>query len=205
RRERDAAGSCVSATGASGDPLAEVTGRELLAVVDEELHRLPERFRTPLVLCYLQGKTRDEAARQLGSTLATLKRRLEQGRERLRRGLERRGVSLPAALAAICLSSAAVPQTLATMTTRAAQLVASGRAADVSPSVLQLAVESLRGTSSAKWKVLAVAVLVASFVGGGWLTHALPTDESLPVAPTPNKEEPGPAADKNKQVTVSGR
>jgi RNA polymerase sigma factor (sigma-70 family) len=203
RRERDAAGSCVSATGAGGDPLAEVTGRELLAVVDEELHRLPDRYRTPLVLCYLQGKTRDEAARQLGSTLATLKRRLEQGRERLRLGLERRGVALPAALAAICLSSAAAPQTLATMTTQAAQLVASGRASAVTPSVARLAAQSLQGTSSGKWKVLAVALFFTSFIGGGWLTRATPTDESHVVVAS--WQLAATASDENKQMTVTGR
>src|SRR5205085_2443405 len=48
------------------DPLAEITLRELFAVLDEELHRLAPRYQAPLVLCYLEGQTRDEAARQLG-------------------------------------------------------------------------------------------------------------------------------------------
>src|SRR5262249_57171122 len=49
------------------DPLAEVTVRELFAVLDAELHRLSTPYRAPLVLCYLEGKTRDQAAQQLGS------------------------------------------------------------------------------------------------------------------------------------------
>jgi DNA-directed RNA polymerase specialized sigma24 family protein len=55
-----------------------MTGQELLAVLDEELLALPELLRDPLVLCYLEGATRDEAARRLGCPLATLKKRLGQ-------------------------------------------------------------------------------------------------------------------------------
>src|SRR4051812_30726042 len=57
-----------------GDPLAELTGRELALALDEELNRLADKYRAPLVLCYLQGLTRDEAAQQLGCSLGTFKR-----------------------------------------------------------------------------------------------------------------------------------
>src|SRR5215472_12370091 len=75
------------------DPADALVWREVCAALDEELQRLPERLRSPLVLCYLSGLTRDEAARQLGWTLGTLKRRLEEGRKALRARLERRGVA----------------------------------------------------------------------------------------------------------------
>jgi RNA polymerase sigma factor (sigma-70 family) len=62
------------------DPGAGLVWREVCDALEEELQRLPERLRSPLLLCYLSGLTRDEAARQLGWSLGTLKRRLEEGR-----------------------------------------------------------------------------------------------------------------------------
>jgi hypothetical protein len=78
-----------------------------------ELAALPESIRAPLVLCYLEGRTQEEAARQLGWSLSTVRGRLQRGREKLRRRLERRGVALTAALGAALtgqtLTEAAVP------------------------------------------------------------------------------------------------
>ena len=75
------------------DPAAGLVWREVCQALDEELQRLPERLRSPLVLCYLSGLTREEAAQQLGWSLGTLKRRLEAGRKALRIRLERRGIA----------------------------------------------------------------------------------------------------------------
>ena len=66
------------------DPAAEVTWREVQAILDEELEQLPERLRAPLILCYLECRTRDEAAQQLGLSPTTLHGRLERGRDLLR-------------------------------------------------------------------------------------------------------------------------
>ncbi|WP_168218931.1 RNA polymerase sigma factor [Limnoglobus roseus] len=65
-----------------GDPLAEITGRELVAAVDEELARLPERFRAAVVLCCLDGLSQADAAHRLGCSPGALKGRLERGRAR---------------------------------------------------------------------------------------------------------------------------
>src|SRR5262249_15136835 len=80
---------------------------------DAELQRLPEQWRAPLICCYLQGRTQDEAARELGWTLITLRRRLAAAREKLRLRLERRGATLSAGLIAAALvpaADAAIPE-----------------------------------------------------------------------------------------------
>src|ERR1700730_11731980 len=74
------------------DPGAQLVWQEVRQALDEELQHLPERLRSPLLLCYLSGLTRDEAAKQLGWSLGTLKRRLEEGRKALRIRLDRRGI-----------------------------------------------------------------------------------------------------------------
>lgn len=82
----------------TGGALNDLTARELLAVLDAELHRLPEQERYPLICCYLHGKSQGETAAELGISRGTLYHRLERGRERLRRRLEKRGLELPAVM-----------------------------------------------------------------------------------------------------------
>jgi RNA polymerase sigma factor (sigma-70 family) len=82
-------------------PEAGLVWREVRVVLDEELQRLPERLRLPLLLCYVSGLARDEAAKQLGWSLGTLKRRLEQGRKILRTRLERRGIAAAGLIVAV--------------------------------------------------------------------------------------------------------
>ena len=74
-------------------PEADASWREVGTVLDEELGRLPDQYRAPLVLCYLGGLTRDEAAQRLGCPPGTLKSRLEQARERLQHRLVSRGLT----------------------------------------------------------------------------------------------------------------
>src|SRR5689334_4110325 len=89
------------------DPLAAVSGRELVAVIDEELARLPAAYRLPLLLCGLHGLARDEVARRLGWSAGAVKGRLERGRELLRGRLTKRGLTVPAVLAGVLAADGA--------------------------------------------------------------------------------------------------
>src|SRR5262249_3358893 len=139
------------------DPLAELTARELLTAVDEEVRQLPEVYRLPVILCCLEGRTREEAARLLGWTPGSVKGRLERGRERLHARLVRRGLTLTAALAAVEAARgptpAGVPASLAGQAARAALAFAAGRR-EATRAVL-LAEEVLRGAALARLRGLA--------------------------------------------------
>jgi RNA polymerase sigma factor (sigma-70 family) len=87
------------------DPLDGAAWSEMVAVLDEEMARLPEALRAPLLCCYYHGLTQDEAAHQLGWKVRTLKARVDRGRKLLRARLTRRGIELSAALAAIGVAS----------------------------------------------------------------------------------------------------
>jgi RNA polymerase sigma factor (sigma-70 family) len=105
--ERRARREQAAAVREAVQPVDRMTGRELLAVLDEELERLPPRYREPLVLCYLQGLTRDEAAAQLGILPGTLKSQLERGRKHLGDALTKRGFVAGAGLLVLAATSPA--------------------------------------------------------------------------------------------------
>src|SRR5262249_3598460 len=85
----------------SPDPLSAITALELPAVIDDELARLPEPYQLPLLLCAIEGLSREEAAARLGWSPGAVKGRLERGRELLRTRLEARGLAVPAMMASL--------------------------------------------------------------------------------------------------------
>src|SRR5262249_25588884 len=86
---------------------SDVLWSDVRVALDAELARLPDQLGAPLVLCYLQGKPRDEAAQELGWPAGALRGRLERGRRLLRSRLTRRGLTLSAALVGSVLGQGA--------------------------------------------------------------------------------------------------
>ena len=155
-------------------PLAEVSAEELLTILDEEVAKLPERYRVPLILCYLEGKNIGHVAQELGCAQSTLYERFQQGRELLRKRLTRRGLTLSVtALGSLFLqnaASAAVPPLLVASTVRAAAFIAAGK--PVTAGVVSVQVAALvRGAAEVlfwtKLKVVLAVVLVGGVVAGG--------------------------------------
>src|SRR5260370_15522037 len=108
------------------EPISAGDGQQFRAELDEELNRLPEKYRAPLVLCYLEGKTHEEAARLLGCPPGSMSWRLARAQEALRARLVRRSpAGMPCAAVPVVLfpanSPAAVPAGLVNSTPRPAR------------------------------------------------------------------------------------
>jgi RNA polymerase sigma factor (sigma-70 family) len=141
------------------DPFGSVEWRDLKRAIDDELNQLPVRWRTPLVLSYLEGLSRDEAAQRLGWSLRTFHRRLDEARKALRKRLERRGLA-PALLAAAVLSASELRADVSSSLAQQAVATAVRRAAV--PQSVQSLIPRLHSWGGLAMKTAVCALLLAS-------------------------------------------
>jgi RNA polymerase sigma factor (sigma-70 family) len=193
----------------AAEPVPDLVWRDVRAVLDEEVQRLPARYRDPLVLTYLEGQSNQEAARRLRCPVGTVKGRLARARELLRTRLARRGLALSAgALAGAWAESAvaAVPPALAEAAVQAGIRAGPNQspvAGAVSPRVARLTEGVLKTMTRSPLKMSAAVLLALVLVlaGLGWLNYQ--TQAAGPAAGSPNRraelrKQPGAARKKPK-------
>jgi RNA polymerase sigma factor (sigma-70 family) len=183
---------------------------ELRPVLDQELSRLPDKYRLPVILCDLEGRTRKQVASQLRLPEGTLSNRLAAARRMLARRLGRRGLTLSGGGLAALLSqnaiAGAVPPSLVGVTVKSAMLVAAGHAVvagAISTPVAALTQGVLKAMLLTKLKT-AMLILLAAGVVTVSTTNALPLHEAAkpidrqkenpPSAPTQRTDQPKAAA-----------
>jgi RNA polymerase sigma factor (sigma-70 family) len=204
RQQRFIAGTQGDWEAAATD--ADLAAREIQVILHEELDRLPEKYRVPLVLCDLEGKTHAQAAQELYWPVGTLHCRVQRGREQLRKRLNRRGVALSigSMMTALAANSAeaALPASLTGPAIQAALRLAAGEAlAQVaSLRVASLTEGALRAMHMNKLKIAAAFLVLFATAGigaGAFLYHSEAASEpgaSKKPAPAEGKQLALPAA-----------
>ncbi|HEV3021475.1 MAG TPA: efflux RND transporter periplasmic adaptor subunit, partial [Pirellulales bacterium] len=176
---------------ALGDPDVAAIWADLRPVLDEEIGHLPEKYRAPFILCYLEGRTNEEAARLIGCPKGTVLSRLSWARVRLRARLTRRGLAPTAAVLAAVLSTgvvrAAVSPALARGTVELAMAFAGVSASVGSLGVVSLANGVLNHMFWTKAFYAAAFLVVVSLIGGAGLLALGPPADGPPGGDAPKK------------------
>ncbi len=165
----------------AGDRASDGQGDDLGPILYEEIDRLPGRYRVPVILCDLEGRTYEEAARHQGCPVGTLKSRLARGRDRLRSKLIRRGlapaIGAPGMFHSAEAALATVPPALIVSTLQVAMRFAAGSAATgglVPPTIAALTKGALNAMIRTKVRTSVLALLaIATAAGVGLLMHGI--------------------------------
>jgi RNA polymerase sigma factor (sigma-70 family) len=186
RRLRE--GPCIEV--AIETDVATRESRDLRPLLDEEVQRLPQKYRLPVILCYLQGMTFTEAARQLGCPAGTLSSRLARARLLLRKRLTKRGIGVSIAgltsLLSECAGAATPPVPLVTLTVQAACLIRSTKlvaAGPISATVAALVEGVSRSMFMSKMQTVGVLCLAVIALGGGGIVTYQTLGAQPPAAP----------------------
>jgi WD40 repeat protein len=170
---------------------------ELRAALDEEIERLPVKYRIPLVLCYLAEKTHEQAALELGWPKSSVTARLARARELLQRRLRHRGFTVPAGLLATLLTeqsaNAALPSLLTLSTVRLAVQALTGETL-AATSVVILADGFVKGAAAAKYTAVLTLLATMGFAAafGTWMASSpvpSPQQDSPPLSQAANDRE----------------
>jgi RNA polymerase sigma factor (sigma-70 family) len=182
------------------EPLDELTWQELRKVLDEEINHLAEKYRAPVVLCCLEGKSHERAAEELGWHKSSLTSRLDKARELLRVKLMRRGIALSAGVLATALAekaaAAPIPAFLSISAVKAAALVIRGKtlqAGVLSTQAIALAEEAMKAMVGVKEKLLLCLLALGFAVGVGLLSYSAWPSEAQP--PPGMNDTPGPVVE----------
>jgi len=221
RRKHESSFEALAQPRSPVDPADELSWREVRALLDEEIERLPETYRSVFVLCCLEELSQAEAGRRLGLKERTVSRRLAAARKKLSQRLARRGVELAAVLAASAIAvqpASALPAGLMASTIEAALATAAGEslAGIVSASVAELVQGATVAMMVSKAKMATVVLLAASLLAGagawayrGLIAKALTPAASLtepPAAKAENKPKvASPPREAVKTVEIRGR
>ncbi len=204
RGRREAAGS-VEISAAPDELLNRLSAREAAKILHEELAQLPQKYRDAIVLCHLQGKTRDEAAGELGCPLGTLKDRLLRGKELLWIRLTRRGVSLSTAMLAGLLSETVCPAAMSEALARVTIQAVFEPAQRLSASVADLLSAGLRSTRVFPMKLTAALTVTALAIGATVGLEKLSTNATANNSTLHQVAEAGPSPPENAKESSTKR
>jgi RNA polymerase sigma factor (sigma-70 family) len=198
-------------------PLDELSWRELRDVLDEEIDRLADKYRAPVLLCYLEGKSHEQAAQELGWHKSSLTSRLAKARELLRSQLTRRGIALSAAALATALTEKATAAPVGALSSikcvKAAACIAAGKTVAegiLSAHALALAEEAMKSMIGIKSTLLLMVLTLGVAVGAAFAGYEAwqrdpPGEQPPPVVQgEPKKDAPVPGRDLHDDLLPAG-